>query len=246
MRSENEKAPRIREDPRGRSHPFRGRLTEREGFEPPSPFGRSLSRRVQYHSASAPTSKQQSPSHRRHCRDNPGSLSRGARMDLAALGRLRRSAAPARTSGPHPGDHPVGPASRDLNRGARMDLAALGRLRRSAAPARTSGPHPGDHPVGPASRDLNRGARIRTGDLCDPNAALYRTEPRPGPTILPTDSGVGVSSTTDGVGWTSLRSVASLRSARAHSAIFFEDLVGSNCHLSCQKTDGVGFEPTRA
>ena len=30
----------------------------------------------------------------------------------------------------------------------------------------------------PAFR-LNRGARIRTGDLCDPNAALYRTEPRP-------------------------------------------------------------------
>ena len=26
----------------------------------------------------------------------------------------------------------------------------------------------------------NRGARIRTGDLCDPNAALYRTEPHPG------------------------------------------------------------------
>ena len=25
----------------------------------------------------------------------------------------------------------------------------------------------------------NRGARIRTGDLCVPNAALYRTEPRP-------------------------------------------------------------------
>ncbi len=35
---------------------------------------------------------------------------------------------------------------------------------------------------------LNRGARIRTGDLCDPNAALYRTEPRPD---------------TDGVGLTS-------------------------------------------
>ena len=29
-------------------------------------------------------------------------------------------------------------------------------------------------------RSTNRGARIRTGDLCDPNAALYRTEPRPG------------------------------------------------------------------
>jgi hypothetical protein len=26
---------------------------------------------------------------------------------------------------------------------------------------------------------FHRGARIRTGDLCDPNAALYRTEPRP-------------------------------------------------------------------
>ena len=26
----------------------------------------------------------------------------------------------------------------------------------------------------------HRGARIRTGDLCDPNAALYRTEPHPG------------------------------------------------------------------
>ena len=27
--------------------------------------------------------------------------------------------------------------------------------------------------------DYYRGARIRTGDLCDPNAALYRTEPHP-------------------------------------------------------------------
>ena len=26
---------------------------------------------------------------------------------------------------------------------------------------------------------FSRGAQIRTGDLCDPNAALYRTEPRP-------------------------------------------------------------------
>jgi hypothetical protein len=69
--------------------------TEREGFEPPSPFGRSLSRRVQYHSASAPK--------RRH----------------------------------------------------EQSSAAFDGL-------------------------TNRGARIRTGDLCDPNAALYRTEPRPG------------------------------------------------------------------
>ena len=44
----------------------------------------------------------------------------------------------------------------------------------------------------PHARHFNRGARIRTGDLCDPNAALYRTEPRPGPTVRQTDSGVGV------------------------------------------------------
>ena len=52
------------EIPRGGCHKKTSRLirtgranssqTEREGFEPPSPFGRSLSRRVQYHSASAP------------------------------------------------------------------------------------------------------------------------------------------------------------------------------------------------
>jgi hypothetical protein len=32
---------------------------------------------------------------------------------------------------------------------------------------------------GTPSSNIYRGARIRTGDLCDPNAALYRTEPRP-------------------------------------------------------------------
>ena len=45
----------------------------------------------------------------------------------------------------------------------------------------------------------NRGARIRTGDLCDPNAALYRTEPRPGCSSC--------FHQTDGVGCASLRSV---------------------------------------
>ena len=56
-------------------------------------------------------------------------------------------------------------------------------------------------------QNQNRGARIRTGDLCDPNAALYRTEPRP------------ADFSTDGVGW-----------------------AGS----ADRRTDGVGFEPTRA
>jgi hypothetical protein len=44
------------------------------------------------------------------------------------------------------------------------------------ASARTCGSHPGAHVP---EQNPNRGARIRTGDLCDPNAALYRTEPRP-------------------------------------------------------------------
>ena len=33
--------------------------------------------------------------------------------------------------------------------------------------------------IGAVLPSNSRGARIRTGDLCDPNAALYRTEPRP-------------------------------------------------------------------
>ncbi len=51
-------------------------------------------------------------------------------------------------------------------------------------------------PIVANANPVNRGARIRTGDLCDPNAALYRTEPRPGPTVRHTDSGVGVFQTT--------------------------------------------------
>ena len=92
--------------------------TEREGFEPPSPFGRSLSRRVQYHSASAPNSKARLPEGR------PG-------------GSLRASSS--------------------------NSAFESGRYQKTAASGGTT----------------NRGARIRTGDLCDPNAALYRTEPRP-------------------------------------------------------------------
>ncbi len=37
----------------------------------------------------------------------------------------------------------------------------------------------------------NRGARIRTGDLCVPNAALYRAEPRPVITNQRKTDGVG-------------------------------------------------------
>ena len=78
----------------------------------------------------------------------------------------------------------------------------------------------------------NRGARIRTGDLCDPNAALYRTEPRPG-----TNSGQSMYGRVE---LTSLRSVISrkclpghlpthfCRSTRTYLVIFCEDHVGSN------------------
>lgn len=73
------------------------------------------------------------------------------------------------------------------HRGARIEL-------RSAAPILTSfstcvsgwrPPFPSlesnlRSSPGPRSETNNRGARIRTGDLCDPNAALYRTEPHPG------------------------------------------------------------------
>lgn len=50
----------------------------------------------------------------------------------------------------------------------------------------------------PASSNNHRGARIRTGDLCDPNAALYRTEPRPANQTTPTP---GAQTRTDGVGF---------------------------------------------
>ena len=114
--------------------------TEREGFEPPSPFGRSLSRRVQYHSASAPNSKARLPEGR------PG-------------GSLRASSS--------------------------NSAFESGRYQKTAASGGTT----------------NRGARIRTGDLCDPNAALYRTEPRPG-----TNSGQSMYGRVE---LTSLRSVVS-------------------------------------
>ena len=57
---------------------------------------------------------------------------------------------------------------------------ALCRIARGS-PAGPIGPFPALLAIDlPASAGIrNRGARIRTGDLCDPNAALYRTEPRP-------------------------------------------------------------------
>ncbi len=69
---------------------------------------------------------------------------------------------------------------------------------------------------------FHRGARIRTGDLCDPNAALYRTEPRPVPTArTPTTS--PSSHKTDGVG--------------------FDHRGNASCHPRHHHlTDGVGFD----
>ena len=46
MSEGHKKAPQVSD--------LEGKEAEREGLEPPSPFGRSLSRRVHYHSASAP------------------------------------------------------------------------------------------------------------------------------------------------------------------------------------------------
>ena len=85
--------------------------TEREGFEPPSPFGRSLSRRVQYHSASAP--KRQRPSVAR-CASAGASIPRNVNNDGTSLvgapgwscGRLRRSSL---VSGRPPAIHPHSP-----------------------------------------------------------------------------------------------------------------------------------------
>jgi hypothetical protein len=179
-----------------------GAGAEREGFEPPSPFGRSLSRRVHYRSASAPRREAggRGPTEcgrelLRKCR-SPRADCPAHRRRLARLAGGRVWAVPRTLE-----------ADFDLHRGARMDLGRLRRPRSSRrltpwrsrddllrASARTSGSHPG------ASLGLTstfyRGARIRTGDLCVPNAALYRTEPRPGttPDRLKTNGRGGISS----------------------------------------------------
>ena len=64
--------------------------------------------------------------------------------------------------------------------------------------------------------DNHRGARIRTGDLCVPNAALYRTEPRPGTAKPTSESPRGLTN------WPNVYGLGGTR-----------------------RTDGVGFEPTR-
>ena len=100
-----------------------------------------------------------------------------------------RLGASARTVCSNPGAKADGRFA-SSNRGARIDLASLGRLgehplvplrgsHRLGASARTVCSNPGAKADGRFASS-NRGARIRTGDLCDPNAALYRTEPRPG------------------------------------------------------------------
>ena len=60
----------------------------------------------------------------------------------------------------------------DTTSGARIGHGMLGRVGRCSNLRFSSGR--------PLQTIVNRGARIRTGDLCDPNAALYRTEPHPG------------------------------------------------------------------
>jgi hypothetical protein len=67
------------------------------------------------------------------------------------------------TSGARIGHVSAGRVETAINRGAWMGSA-----------------DPGPDQVVRSRGKINRGARIRTGDLCDPNAALYRTEPHPG------------------------------------------------------------------
>ena len=147
------------------------------GLEPTSPFGRRFSRPVQY---------QLCDGSNKHFDGRGGN---GARMIVTPPPVPRRCF----------GDH------RD-----RRFAWHPGRLssnlrfcRATSSPG--AAPHSGTAESGRPLRVplplpvLYRGARIRTGDLCDPNAALYRTEPRPvgenesrpGPTrVTPTD-GVG-------------------------------------------------------
>ena len=155
--------------------------TEREGFEPPSPFGRSLSRRVQYHSASAPDSK----------------------------ARARRVT-------------------------ARPTLC--GGVIRSLWSTDVVLP-PKKVPYDGGSGRFNRGARIRTGDLCDPNAALYRTEPRPGTYRI---------KTTDGVGFEPTRAMPTrFPIVRLKPLGHPSKKWPRTSHTTAAKAEGVGFEPTR-
>ena len=108
---------------------------------------------------------------------DPRSPRRGSHVTFSrTFRRLGSNLLPHRSSDQRPDASPV--AARSSKTSARVETAFLDRI---GASARTSGSHPGDQLFRPASRAIHRGARIRTGDLCDPNAALYRTEPRPVP-----------------------------------------------------------------
>jgi hypothetical protein len=178
----------------------------------------------------------------------------------------------ARTCGSHPGANSLWDFDLPY-RGARMDLAALDRL--GGLPPGTPSAilrlgsnlrfEPGRviHTAAFAATNY-RGARIRTGDLCVPNAALYRTEPRPGTTDDWTSTCWAAKTGWDGPRFArssrrfadcgsanrtrasaelAFGSLLSLRSSRTHSALSFGERVGSNSTLLI--TDGVGFEPTR-
>ena len=82
---------------------------------------------------------------------------------------------------------PASFASALVRIGALRPMQGAGRPpRRSCSGADRRSASIQDHPP-----NLNRGARIRTGDLCDPNAALYRTEPRPEQTCEAGHRGTG-------------------------------------------------------
>jgi hypothetical protein len=231
---------------------------EREGLEPPSPFGRSLSRRVHYHSASAPNSRRRaerittrptlmgdrsseganSSLGRLHLPGKPvphGFLAyqnRGARIHAASRPWPRRTTSRA----PIPSC-----ASAELLRSivsavtslplTRQPLPRLGsNLRFSSGGVTISGRFRGNHSIGAPG--------------FEPGTSATRTQRSTGLSHAPVTDGLA----TDGVGFSSLTLAAlhSLRSFRAEPTLRSSAKITWVRTLAPIPTDGVGFEPTRA
>ena len=89
----------------------------------------------------------------------------------------------------------------------------------------------------------NRGARIRTGDLCVPNAALYRTEPRP---VRPRDARGNRQATH---GRSGIRTHAGLHPHDFQSCALSRSAIRPEQPFrpkGRRRAEGVGFEPTWA
>ena len=220
--------------------------TEREGFEPPSPFGRSLSRRVQYHSASAPGTG------RGRSGQPPGPRSEEPHRCTSADPRIyiRMPVRPVvhGLSAVNKSGRPDGPRhARSSRRNACRPRSRITALAPRLEPSvRTQAPY---QTAPPSAASTNRGARIRTGDLCDPNAALYRTEPRPGSYSgqARQKRGCETRAPRARLGRAQLARPTHPWNANAsHSRSVGSDPTLKPTLEEEPTTDGVGFEPTRA